>query len=68
LDIALANNTKVPDRFEGRASKHMVFIIRQSLRWGDDDRITGMRAKRVEVLHVAANDRVLKINISAIKK
>jgi hypothetical protein len=37
----------------------MVFIICERLGRRYDNRVTGMRAKRVEVLHVAANNRVL---------
>jgi hypothetical protein len=37
----------------------MVLIIGKGLGRGDDDRISGMRAEWVEILHVAANNCVL---------
>ena len=37
----------------------MVLVVRERLRRCYDDTVTSMCAERVEVLHVAANDRVL---------
>jgi hypothetical protein len=44
LDIALADNAKVTDGLESRATEHVVLIIGQSLRRCDDDGITGVRS------------------------
>ena len=49
----------MPDDLESSRPEHVVLVIWQSLRGRDDDRVTGVRAKRVEVLHVAADDSVL---------
>jgi hypothetical protein len=37
----------------------MVLIIGQRLRRCNDDGITGMRAERIEILHITANDGIL---------
>jgi hypothetical protein len=44
LDVTLANNAKVTDGLEGRATKHVVLIIGQSLGRCDDNGITSVRA------------------------
>jgi len=47
------------DNLDGSTPQHMVFLIRQSLRGRNDDGVTSVRSKRIKVLHVATNDRVL---------
>jgi hypothetical protein len=49
----------MPDDLDRGAPQHVVFLIRQGLRGSDDDGITRVRSKRIEVLHVTANDSVL---------
>jgi hypothetical protein len=49
----------LPSYFESSAPQHMILIIGQGLGRCDNDRISCMRAKWVEVLHVAAYNRVL---------
>lgn len=68
LDIALADDAKMPDSLESDTSEHVVLIVGQSLRWSDDDGVSGVCAKRVKVLHVAANDGILNIEISGRQK
>lgn len=50
LDIALADDTKVPDDIHGSRSKHVVVLIGQSLRRSNDDRITRMDTQWIEIL------------------
>lgn len=45
--------------FEGSTPQHMILVVGQCLRGCDDNRISGMRAKWVEVFHVTAYNRVL---------
>lgn len=59
LDVALADDTKMPDDLDSSAAKHVVFVVRESLRRCNHNRVTSMCTKRIEVLHIAADDRVL---------
>jgi hypothetical protein len=60
LNVTLADNTEMPDDLDSSATKHVVFVIRESLRRCDHDRITSVSTQRIEVLHIAADDRVLE--------
>ena len=53
------NGRYIRSYFKSSTPQHMVLIIGQGLRGGDNDRISCMRAKWIKVLHVAANNRVL---------
>jgi hypothetical protein len=44
---------------KGGTPQHMILVVGQCLRGCDDNRISCMRAKRVEVFHVTAYNRVL---------
>mmetsp|Transcript_12334 Transcript_12334/g.25099 ORF Transcript_12334/g.25099 Transcript_12334/m.25099 type:complete len:261 (+) Transcript_12334:2724-3506(+) len=43
----------------GRVSEHVVLVVGEGLRGGDDDRVSGVHAHGVEVLHVAHGDAVV---------
>ena len=57
--VALSDDTNVSNNLDGGRSKHVVLVIGQRLRRGNDDRVSSMCAEGVEVFHVAANDDVL---------
>ena len=63
--IAFSDDTDMSDDLDSGRSEHMVFVIRESLRRRDNDRVTGMCAQRVKVLHIAADDGVLRGEYSA---
>jgi hypothetical protein len=44
---------------DGSGAEHVVVLIRESLRRSDDDRVTGVNTKRVEVLHVTDSNAVV---------
>ena len=60
LNVALSDDTKMPDDLEGGSTEHVVFVVRESLRRRNNNRVTSVRSERVKVLHVAANDCVLE--------
>jgi len=76
LDVALADDAEMAndllrwsadaDRrsrgadLERSAAEHVILVVRQCLGRRNDDRVTGVGAKRIEVLHIAADDRVLQ--------
>jgi hypothetical protein len=55
----LSDDSDVSNDLDGSRPEHVVLIVREGLGRSDDDRISGVRAERVEVLHVAADDSVL---------
>lgn len=59
LDVTFADDTEMTDNFQSSRPKHVVFIVGQCLGRCDDDRITGMRAKGIKILHVTTDDCVL---------
>ena len=61
LDIALAHNAQMSDHLNGGPSEHEVFAVGERLRRRDDDRVAGVDAKRVKVLHVAHGDAVVAV-------
>ena len=50
LDVALSNDTQVPDDVDGGGTKHVVVCVGQGLRRSDDDGVSGVYTERVEVL------------------
>ena len=52
LHVTLADDTDVTDNLDGQRTQLMVFRVCQRLRRSDDNRLTGMDAQGVEVLHV----------------
>ena len=60
LDVALSDDTEMANDLQSSGPQHVVLVVRQGLRGRDDDRVAGVRAEGVEVLHVAADDRVLR--------
>lgn len=60
LDVTFTDDAKMSDDLECSASQHVVFVIRECLGWGDDDRIASMCAKGIKVFHVTTDDGVLK--------
>jgi len=59
LHVALANDTQVADNLDSSSTKHMVLLVAQGLTGGNDDRVSGVDAQWVEVLHVADSDAVV---------
>ncbi len=56
LDVAAALDAERPDDREGRAAQPLVDGVGQRLDRGDDDRVAGVDAERVDVLHRAHGD------------
>lgn len=52
LNVALANDSQVPDNLDGGASQHVVLVIVQRLTRSHDYRLPGVNSERVNVLHV----------------
>jgi hypothetical protein len=50
----------MPDDLDSGTTEHVVLLIGQSLRWGDNNGVSSMCTERVEVLHVATDDGVLE--------
>ena len=50
LDIALADDSEMPNDIHSRRPQHIVILIRQSLRRRNDDRVARMDAQRIEIL------------------
>ena len=59
LDVALADDAQVPDNVDGESAEELVLLVVQGLSRRDDDRLAGVNAHRVEVLHVADGDAVV---------
>eukprot|EP00158_Paraphelidium_tribonemae_P009904 Partr_v1_DN28995_c0_g1_i1_m25773 len=59
LDIAFAYDTQVPDHVDGGGSQHIVILIRQRLRRGNNYGITSMNAEWIKILHVTNGDTVV---------
>src|SRR5713101_71964 len=56
LHVAATLDAERADDPQRRAAEHLVLLVGERLRWRDDDRVTGVDAHRVEVLHVADRD------------
>ncbi|KAH0294696.1 carbamoyl-phosphate synth, partial [Aureobasidium sp. EXF-3399] len=59
LDVALTDNAEVTDDVDSSASQHHEVLVGQSLRRGNDDRVTSVNAQRIEVLHVTDSNAVV---------
>ena len=59
LDVALADDAKVPNDLERGGAEHVVVVVRECLRGRDDDRVAGVDAEWVKVFHVAADQRIV---------
>jgi hypothetical protein len=57
--VALPDYTYMSDDLDRRRSQHVVFLVGQGLGRRYNDRVSGVCAKRVKVLHVTADDGVL---------
>mmetsp|Transcript_53358 Transcript_53358/g.126154 ORF Transcript_53358/g.126154 Transcript_53358/m.126154 type:complete len:499 (-) Transcript_53358:1442-2938(-) len=59
LDVALADDAQVADHLDGGSAEHVVLVVGERLRGRDDNRLAGVDAHRVEVLHVADGHAVV---------
>ena len=59
LDVALADDAEVAHDLDRGRAQHVVLLVGERLRRRDDDRVAGVHAERVEVLHVAHGDAVV---------
>ena len=59
LDVAAALYVERADDVDARRAQHLVVEVAQRLRRRDDDRIAGVHADRIDVLHVADDDAVV---------
>lgn len=59
LDVALANNTQVAHNLDRSRAEHVVLFVAECLTGRNDDTVTSVHTKRVEVLHVANSDTVI---------
>ena len=60
LNVAPAFDAQGPDDPQSCRAQHLVFLVRECLAWRDDDAVAGVRAHRVDVLHVADGDAVAR--------
>ena len=60
LHVALTHDTDVTDDLYGKRTQLMVLTVRERLRRSDDDGLTRMDTKRVEVLHVTYRDAIVE--------
>ena len=58
LYIAAALDAQLGDDLERRGAEHLIFVVAQRLRRRNDDRIAGVNADRIDVLHIADGDDV----------
>ena len=59
LDVAAALHVERADDVDARGAQHLVVEVAERLRGRDDDRIAGVHADRVDVLHVADDDAIV---------
>ena len=59
MNVAFANNPKLPHDANREISQHVVLGIRQRLAWCNDDTLAGVNSHRIEVLHVANRDAII---------
>jgi hypothetical protein len=50
LDVALSDDTEMTDDVDGGSTEHVVVGVGEGLGGGDDDGVTGVDTKRVEIL------------------
>ena len=60
LDVAAAFHPQGPDQLQGAVPEHMVFPVCQGLGGTYDDGVTCMNADRIQVLHVADRNCVVR--------
>jgi hypothetical protein len=61
LNVTLADNTELPDDLDSNAAKHVVFVVRESSTQCNNNKIgADVCTERIEVLHIAADDRILR--------
>ena len=59
LNVAAALHVQRADDVDARCAQHLIFEIGKRLRGRDDDRVAGVHADRIDVLHVADDDAVV---------
>ncbi len=59
LDVAFADNAQMTDDIDCGRAKHVVILVRERLRRGDDDGISGVNTEGIEVFHVTDRDAVV---------
>ena len=59
LNVAAALDVERANHVDAGGAQHLVVEIAQRLRGRDDDRVAGVDADRVDVLHVADDDAVV---------
>ena len=59
LHITFAHNTNMTNDLDGQRTKFMIFGVGQRLRRSNHYRLTGMDAKRIEILHIADGDAII---------
>ena len=59
LHITLTDNANMANNLDGERTQLMIFTVGERLRGSDDYRLSGMDAKRIEVLHVAHRNAVV---------
>mmetsp|Transcript_25250 Transcript_25250/g.75010 ORF Transcript_25250/g.75010 Transcript_25250/m.75010 type:complete len:998 (+) Transcript_25250:65-3058(+) len=60
LDVALADDAEVAHDLDRRRAEHVVLVVGERLRGRYHDRLARVHAERVEVLHVADGDAVVR--------
>ena len=60
LNVALANNPQMSNNADGELPKQMIFAVRESLAGRHDNAFTRMDPNRVNVLHVADGDAIVR--------
>ena len=50
MDVTFSNDAKVPNDVDRGRTKHIIVLVGESLRRRNDDRVSGVNTKRVEVL------------------
>lgn len=53
LDVTLSNDTEMTDDIDSSRSEHVVVGIREGLRRGNDDGVSGMNTERIKVLLIS---------------
>jgi len=59
LNVTFPDNAQAADDLQRNAAKLMVLFVSQRLAGSDDDTLSGMNSKRIDVLHVAHGNTVV---------
>lgn len=59
LDVTLTNNTEMANNLDSGGTEHVVLLVAQGLGRRNDNGVTSVNAKGIEVLHVADGDAVV---------